>query len=57
MSEPVEGTDDAIHLAELRREFLGFILVIINNDLGRVFVSDGLSPAHSYSCLIGLTIS
>jgi len=42
MAQPVEGTDDEVKLQELRREFLNFFHVIINNDLGRVFVSDGM---------------
>lgn len=41
MAQPVEGTDDEIKLQELRREFLTFVHVIINNDLGDVFISDG----------------
>ncbi|KAF8422384.1 armadillo-type protein [Tirmania nivea] len=40
MAQPVEGTDDEVKLQELRREFLNFFHVIINNDLGKVFVSD-----------------
>ena len=43
MAQPVEGTDDKVKLQELRREFLNFFHVVINNDLGRVFVSDGMS--------------
>ena len=42
MAQPVEGTDDEVKLQELRREFLNFFHVVINNDLGRVFVSDGM---------------
>lgn len=41
MAQPVEGTDDEIKLQELRREFLNFFHVVISNDLGRVFISDG----------------
>lgn len=40
LAEPVTGTDDEIQLAELRREYLTFIQVILNNDLGAVLVSD-----------------
>jgi exportin-T len=40
LAEPVSGTDDEIQLGELRREYLTFIQVILNNDLGSVLVSD-----------------
>jgi exportin-T len=40
LAEPVAGTDDEIQLGELRREYLGFIQVILNNDLGSTLVSD-----------------
>lgn len=40
LSEPMDGTDDEIQLAELRREYLSFIGVILNNDLGGVLVSE-----------------
>ena len=40
LSEPVTGTDDQIQLKELRREFLTFILFILNHDLGQVLVSE-----------------
>ncbi|KAI9707448.1 MAG: pre-tRNA nuclear export protein [Candelina mexicana] len=39
LAEPNSGTDDEIQLAELRREYLNFLLVILNNDLGSVLVS------------------
>lgn len=39
LSHPIEGTDDEIQLNELRREYLTFITVILNNDLGSVLVS------------------
>lgn len=42
LSEPGTGTDDQIQLTELRRDFLNFILVILNNDLGTVLVSEGM---------------
>jgi exportin-T len=35
------GTDDEIQLAELRREYLNFITVVLNQDLGSVLVSNG----------------
>ncbi|KAF2476232.1 Exportin-T [Lindgomyces ingoldianus] len=34
------GTDDEIQLAELRREYLNFILVLLNHGLGSVLVSN-----------------
>lgn len=39
LSQQTTGTDDEIQLRELRREYLNFILVILNNDLGSVLVS------------------
>ena len=39
IAEPTSGTDDEIQLAELKREYLGFLQVILNNDLGSVLVS------------------
>lgn len=39
LSEPVTGTDDEIQLSELRREYLSFVQVILNNDLGSTLVS------------------
>jgi exportin-T len=35
------GTDDEIQLAELRRDYLNFIIVVLNHGLGSVFVSNG----------------
>ncbi|TAQ91289.1 hypothetical protein B7494_g460 [Chlorociboria aeruginascens] len=40
LAEQITGTDDEIQLAELRREYLTFIQIILNNDLGSVLVSD-----------------
>lgn len=40
LSEPMDGTDDEIQLAELRREYLSFLGVILSNDLGGVLVSE-----------------
>lgn len=47
LTQPTTGTDHAIQLTELRREFLNVILVIINNDLASVLVSNGNDPASS----------
>ncbi|KAI8937784.1 pre-tRNA nuclear export protein, variant 2 [Plenodomus lindquistii] len=38
------GTDDEIQLAELRREYLNFIIVVLNQGLGSVLVSNGKYP-------------
>jgi exportin-T len=40
LAEPVSGTDDEIQLGELRREYLSFLQVILNNDLASVLVSE-----------------
>jgi exportin-T len=40
LAEPITGTDDEIQLPEPRREYLTFIQIILNNDLGSVLVSD-----------------
>ncbi|KAL7626019.1 pre-tRNA nuclear export protein [Parahypoxylon ruwenzoriense] len=40
LSEPINGTDDEIQLAELRREYLTFIGVILSNELAGVLVSE-----------------
>ncbi|TQS38314.1 hypothetical protein Golomagni_01186 [Golovinomyces magnicellulatus] len=40
LSEPVTGTDDEIQLAGLRREYLMFIQIILNNELSGVLISD-----------------
>ncbi|OCK74737.1 Xpo1-domain-containing protein [Lepidopterella palustris CBS 459.81] len=40
LAEPTEGTDDVIQLGELRREYLNFIIMLLNQDLGSVLVSN-----------------
>ena len=45
ISEPVSGTDDAIQLAELKREYLTFLLNLMNNDLASALVSETNQPA------------
>jgi len=40
LAEPITGTDDEIQLAELRREYLTFVQIILNNELGNVLVSN-----------------
>ena len=41
IAEPTSGTDDEIQLSELKSQYLAFLLVILNNDLGPVLVSNG----------------
>ncbi|KAL5335793.1 Exportin-T [Aspergillus crustosus] len=40
IADPITGTDDEIHLAELKREYLNFLLAVLNNDLGAVIISE-----------------
>lgn len=40
LTEPISGTDDEIQLAELRREYLSFIQIILNNGLDGVLISE-----------------
>ncbi|KAK2738488.1 pre-tRNA nuclear export protein [Myotisia sp. PD_48] len=40
IAEPITGTDDEVQLAELKREYLNFLLMILNNDLGSVIISN-----------------
>ena len=47
LAEPVSGTDDEIQLVELKREYLNFLLVVINNNLATVLVSSGEFLARS----------
>lgn len=39
LAQETTGTDDEIQLRELKQQYLNFILVILNNDLGSVVVS------------------
>jgi exportin-T len=48
LSDPVTGTDDEVQVAELRRDFLNFIVFILNNDLGQVLISEGWSIPRLY---------
>jgi exportin-T len=41
MAEPINGTDDKIQLTELKEQYLGFLLIVLSNDLGRVFITSG----------------
>ena len=40
LAEPIAGTDDEIQLAELRREYLSFLQIILNNGLDGVLISE-----------------
>ncbi|KAI0402738.1 Exportin-T [Xylaria palmicola] len=40
LREPISGTDDEIQLTELRREYLTFLGIILNNELGGVLISE-----------------
>jgi exportin-T len=40
LTEPIAGTDDEIQLGELRREYLSFLQIILNNGLDGVLVSE-----------------
>ena len=44
MKEDVYGTDDEIQLAELKREYLSFLLVVLNNNLDAVLISQINQP-------------
>lgn len=41
LGEETTGTDDALELADLRKEYLSFLLCVLNNDLGNVLISEG----------------
>lgn len=40
IASPAGGTDDEIQLAELKREYLNFLLAVLGNDLGAVIISE-----------------
>ncbi|CAL5872233.1 uncharacterized protein PFLUO_LOCUS6492 [Penicillium psychrofluorescens] len=44
LTDPTTGTDDEIQLAELKREYLNFLLAVFNNDLGAVIISEQNQP-------------
>ena len=44
MKEDVYGTDDEIQLAELKREYLSFLLIVLNNNLDAVLISQINQP-------------
>lgn len=43
IAAPTTGTDDEIQLAELKREYLNFLLAVLGNDLGAVVLSESKS--------------
>lgn len=47
IDEPASGTDDEIQLAELKREYLTFLLNLMNNDLASALVSETNQPAFA----------
>jgi exportin-T len=49
IADPTTGTDDEIQLAELKREYLNFLLAVLNNDLGAVIISESESFTSSRS--------
>lgn len=49
ISDPTSGTDDEIQLAELKREYLSFLLALLQNDLGSVLVSQS---KYSIRCVV-----
>lgn len=44
ISAPTTGTDDEVELAELKREYLNFLLVVLGNGLGGILVSSTNQP-------------
>lgn len=44
ISAPTTGTDDEVELAELKREYLNFLLVTLGNGLGGILVSTTNQP-------------
>lgn len=49
IADPTSGTDDEIQLAELKREYLSFLMALLQNDLGSVIVSQGMKHLPSKS--------
>lgn len=53
IADPTRGTDDEIQLAELKREYLSFLLALLHNDLGSVIISQGKSRTRFLSIHLG----
>lgn len=49
IASPATGTDDEIQLAELKREYLNFLLAVLGNDLGAVIISESKSIDRIHS--------
>ena len=54
--QPATGTDDEIQMAELKREYLSFLMVVFNSGLEGVLLSDSklLHPAYRPSRMLTL---
>lgn len=52
LSEETTGTDDMFELMDLRKEYLSFLLCILNNDLGHVLVTKGKLNDHDLSLVL-----
>ena len=57
IAEPTTGTDDVIQLAELKREYLNFLLMLLNNDLGNVIISNSKSHSDSFTRLSAISLT
>ncbi|RKO91340.1 armadillo-type protein [Blyttiomyces helicus] len=44
LNQPVDGTDDAIRLFELRKAYLNYIVQVFNSEVEGVFISDVNAP-------------
>ena len=44
ISEPVNGTDDKVQLSELKEQYLGFLHLVLLNDLGGILITKGACP-------------
>jgi exportin-T len=56
LEEPIMGTDDQVQLGELRREYLSFLLAILNNNLEGILISDRNQGCFEQvvRCIMGL---
>ena len=50
IANPTTGTDDEIQLAELKREYLNFLLAMLNNDIGAIIISERRWAPFSLFC-------
>ncbi|KAL4866170.1 hypothetical protein BDV12DRAFT_199490 [Aspergillus spectabilis] len=49
ITDPITGTDDEIHLAELKREYLNFLHAVLNNDSGAVITSELITTIEHFA--------